>query len=72
MFPVRVKTIIILHNSADYLACMISPNLDLIHVDINSMEQSPFWEAKKHSANKFAAFYGILKLITVFTRAKSL
>jgi hypothetical protein len=33
------------------------------------MDKSPSWEAKSHSVKKFPAFYGIRRLITVFTRA---
>jgi len=38
----------------------------------NSMEQSPSWEAKSHSANQaiHSAFYGTRRFINMFTRAR--
>jgi hypothetical protein len=36
---------------------------------LNSMEQSPSWEANTHSVKKFPAFYGTWRFITVFTAA---
>lgn len=71
MFPIRVKTVIIIQNSADFLVCvcMILPNLDLIPMIINRVLFGKL--SNTMLDKKFTALYGILKLITVFTRAKN-